>query len=109
MEENFTPEQQQMLDDAQEVMRDVLDRLKRSTKQYGMSYTLANVPDEIDEELLDLPGWLLMETVRLRQALRASLPQLRDQYLAKFLKHQKTAYLHFLQEKISEELAERTE
>lgn len=104
----FTPEQQQVLDDMREVMEDILARVTRSTKQYGMSYLLANTPGEVEEELLDMPGWMMMEAVRIRQVLRSRLPELRDQYLAKFLKNQKTEYLQYLQAQIADELAKRS-
>ena len=108
MSDEFTPEQQQVLNDMREVMEDIYARVARSTKTYGMSYLLANTPGEIDEELLDIPGWMMMEAVRMRQVLRGKLPELRDQYLAKFLKNQQTAYLQYLIEQIQGELDKRT-
>lgn len=103
----YTPEQQQVLDDMREVMEDIFARVAKSTKQYGMSYLLANTPGEIEEELLDMPGWMMMEAVRIRQVLRNRLPELRDQYLEKFLKNQKIEYLQYLQGQIDAELKKR--
>ena len=107
MSDEFTPEQQQVLDDMKEVMNDIYARVARSTKQYGMSYLLANTPHEVEEELLDMPGWMMMEAVRIRQVLRSRLPELRDQYLAKFLNNQKTEYLEYLYSQIDAELKKR--
>ena len=106
-EPEYTPEQQQVLDDMKEVMDDIYARVARSTKQYGMSYLLADTPHEVEEELLDMPGWMMMEAVRIRQVLRSRLPELRDQYLVKFLKNQKKEYLQYLQAQIVDELSKR--
>jgi hypothetical protein len=62
---------------------------------------------EVDEELLDIIGWPLLEVIRIRQLFSNKLGQLDGIYLDKFLSVQTLEYLLHLKEKIGDELVKR--
>lgn len=103
----LTPEQQTIVDTAKDLMEKVLDRITRSTVQYGSNYVLADIVNETEEEMLDIIGWPLLEVVRMRQLFSNNLKQFDEHYLNKFFNLQKSEYLLYLKEKINEELAKR--
>jgi hypothetical protein len=88
-------------------MEKVLVRIETSTRQYGTNYVLANIVKEVDEELLDIIGWPLLEVIRIRQLFSNKLGQLDGIYLDKFLSVQTLEYLLHLKEKIGDELVKR--
>ncbi len=103
----LSPEEQAVVNDAKDIMGKVIERIEKSTKQYGTNYVLANVMKETEEEMLDLVGWPLLEVIRMRQLFLKKLGQLDGKYLDKFLKAQTLEYLSHLKEKINAELTER--
>lgn len=107
MSDQLNSEEQAVVDTAEELMAKVLVRIKRSTKQYGVNYVLANVVQETEEEMLDIIGWPLLEVIRMRQLFLKKLKQLDGKYLDKFLEVQTSEYLTHLKEKIDIELGKR--
>jgi hypothetical protein len=105
--EQLTPEEQSVVNEAKDLMEKVLVRIETSTRQYGTNYVLANIVKEVDEELLDIIGWPLLEVIRIRQLFSNKLGQLDGIYLDKFLSVQTLEYLLHLKEKIGDELVKR--
>lgn len=99
--------EQEVVDEARDIMEKVLARIEQSTKQYGTNYVLANVMEETGDEVLDIVGWPLLEAIRIRQLFLKKLGQLDGQYLTKFLTAQTPEYLAHLREKIDAELVTR--
>ena len=102
-----TSAEQAVVNDARDLMRKVIARIERSTKQYGTNYVLADVMKETEEEWLDIIGWPLLAAVRARQLFLKKLGQLDGKYLDKFLEFQTPEYLAHLKEKIDAELVKR--
>lgn len=106
-EDTLNPTEQDVIDNARDLMEKVLARIETSTKQYGTNYVLANVMRETEDELLDIIGWPLLEVIRMRQLFLKKLGQLDGKYLDKFLAFQTFEYLSYLKEKIDAELVKR--
>ena len=102
-------EEQKVINDAKDILAQVLARIEKSTRQYGTNYVLANVMKETEEEMLDIIGWPLLEVIRMRQLYLNKLSQLDGKYLDKFLETQTFEYLTYLKEKIADELGKRSQ
>jgi len=89
------------------ITEDILKRVEASAKKYGAAYILADVQKELDQEVLDIVGWTLLEAIRIRLILSNRLAQLDKEYLKKFLKYHNTEYLEMLKNKIDKELVNR--
>lgn len=106
--EDLPVDQKNLLNDAEELMHDVLDRVKISSEKYRTAYTLADVQNEFDAEILDIVGWPLLEAVRIRQIMRDRLANMDGLYLKKFLEYNDSEYLNTLRAAIDSELSKRT-
>jgi len=106
--EDLPVDQKNLLNDAEELIQDVLLRIKNTSKKYRTAYALADVKDEFDAEILDIVGWPLLEAVRIRQIMRDRLAKLDGIYLKKFLAYHDEEYLNTLRAAIDNELLTRT-
>lgn len=101
------PDAQKVVQDAQEIMTNVLKRVESSAEKYCSAYVLADIAEELDAEVLDLVGWVLLEAIRIRQVTQKRLARLDGEYLIRFLKYHDTQYLKMLRDSINGELADR--
>jgi hypothetical protein len=86
----------------------VTDKLFKSSQKYGTSsYVLNDMTREIQEEIVDLVGWSLMESVRLMEALKGKIYHADEIYWENFLKRQDTSFLEVLKGRVSNELTVR--
>lgn len=106
---DLTPAEKGVIDEAKLLTEQVLERIEKSTRQYGTNYILANVMKETNEELLDIIGWPLLEVIRIKQLYLNKLGQLDGKYLDKFLGAQTIEYLKHLKLKIDAELQKRSQ
>lgn len=98
---------QNLMKEARTVMEDVLKRVETSSKKYGAAYVLADISEELNQEILDAVGWPLLEAVRIRLLLSHRLAKLDNKYLEMFLKYHDTDYLKMLRGKIDLEIIRR--
>jgi hypothetical protein len=98
----------ELMQEAETLTQDVLKRVERSAKKYGAAYSLADISSELNEEVLDLVGWTLLEALRIRLILSKKLASIDGEYLEKFLKYHDKDYLQMLKTKIEEELNNRS-
>ena len=97
----------EVLDEASNIAAEVMKRLESSVKKYGTAYTLADIENEFDAELLDIVGWPLLMAVRMRKLMSGRLAELNGEYLQKFLSFNDTEYLTMLRTEIDKELLSR--
>jgi hypothetical protein len=94
--------------DAEKFLGKVMFKLDASAVKYSdNAYTIADIPKEVDEELIDLVGWPLLEVLRLREVLSGKLVKIEEIYWNTFLKRQTTEFLIGVYKKIFDELVER--
>jgi len=105
--ENLSQNDKILLNDAEILQQEVLERLRHSVSKYGAAYTLADIEQELDSEILDIVGWPLLMAVRMRQILSKRLSLLNNEYLDKFLAYNDSEYLKLLRVKIDKELEKR--
>lgn len=92
---------------AEDIMKEVLKRIQNSYKKYGDQYLLADIEQELDEEIYDIVGWPLLLAVRLSQISKGVVREMNNEYLDKFITRAKTPYLQRLETKIKIELKKR--
>lgn len=93
--------------DAEELVAIVLNKLDVSSEKYKDAYVLNDVTREVDEEIVDLVGWPLLQALRMRQAMRGLIVSADNIYWEKFLKNQTPEFLRTLIDKVTEELIRR--
>jgi hypothetical protein len=95
-------------DQVSEMITLVTDKLFKSSQKYGTSsYVLNDMTREIQEEIVDLVGWSLMESIRLMEALQGKIYHADQIYWENFLQKQNTEFLKVLLDKVMEELEKR--
>ena len=95
---------------ARSFLEDVIKKLQTSAKKYDdNAYLLADIPKEINEELIDIIGWPLLEVLRIKEIMEGKVAKLEDIYWTNFLPRQTTPFLHGLLDKVSQELCNRKE
>ena len=92
---------------AEELVKRVLDKLDKSSTQYGGNYILNDISRETDEEIIDIVGWPLMEALRLQETLQKLIYSADTIYWEKFLKNQTTEFLRILFNRVEQELEHR--
>ena len=86
----------------------VTDKLFKSSQKYGASsYVLNDMTREIQEEIVDILGWSLMESIRLMEALKGKIYHADEIYWENFLQKQNTEFLKVLLDKVMGELEKR--
>lgn len=95
--------------EARKMMEDVLAKLAVSGEKYKDAYVLNDVTREIDEEIVDLIGWPLLQALRLREAFKEIQYSVDRIYWEKFLKNQNTDFLTRLHSEVTRELMKRIE
>jgi tetrahydromethanopterin S-methyltransferase subunit A len=93
---------------AEELVKKVLDKLDKSNGVYKDAYVLNDISREVEEELVDIVGWPLMEVLRIQEAMQKMIYNADNIYWEKFLKNQTTEFLQTLEEKVLGELLRRT-
>ncbi len=94
---------------AHTITEDVLKRVEESAKKYGAAYILADIKEELNQEVLDIVGWTLLEAMRIQLIVSNRLARLDKEYLKKFLKYHDVKYLKMLRDEIDKELVKRAE
>jgi len=97
-----------LMKEARGMMGEVLKRIEDSAKKYGAAYTLADISEELNQEVFDIVGWPLLEAIRIKLILSKRLAVLDEKYLEKFLTYHNIEYLKMLRDKIDEEIMNRT-
>ena len=92
---------------AEALVAKVLDKLDKSSIEYGSNYILNDISREVDEELIDIVGWPLMEVLRLQETMQKMIYKANDIYWEKFLKNQTDEFLQILEKKVVGELGRR--
>ncbi len=92
---------------AEELVKKVLDKLDKSNAVYKDAYVVNDIAREVDEELIDIVGWPLMEALRLREAMLGVIYSADNIYWEKFLKNQKTEFLYIILHRIAKEIGTR--
>jgi hypothetical protein len=93
---------------ARSFLEDVIKKLKASAKKYDdNAYQVADIPKEVNEELVDIVGWPLLEVLRIQEIMEGKLATLESIYWDNFMKRQTDEFLHGLHQKILEELKKR--
>jgi hypothetical protein len=90
-----------------EILKQSLERIGVSSKKYGDSYILADMPKEIQEEIYDVFGWFLMSTSRLLRAFKDKVISIDNIFWEQFLNYQSSKHLTFLKDRVEEELKKR--
>lgn len=94
--------------DAETFLQQVIDKLDVSAKKYNdNAYQVADIPKEIEEELIDIVGWPLLEVLRIREVMAGKLARIEDIYWENFFKRQTTEFLRGLHERVSSEIDKR--
>ena len=92
---------------AEALVAKVLDKLDKSSAIYKDAYVLNDISREVDEELVDIVGWPLMEVLRIQETMQKMIYNADNIYWEKFLKNQTTDFLEILFTKVEQELCER--
>jgi hypothetical protein len=92
---------------AEELIKKVLDKLDKSSAIYKDAYVLNDISREVDEELVDIVGWPLMEVLRIQETIQKIIYKADNIYWEKFLKNQTDEFLNVLQSKVVTELERR--
>ncbi|MCK9543667.1 MAG: hypothetical protein M0R03_16735 [Novosphingobium sp.] len=96
--------------DAEDFLKQVIKKLDNASvklKYDDSTYQIADIPKEVEEELLDLIGWPLLEVLRIREVLKNKLAKADEIYWDKFFPRQSTEFLIILYKKIFDELVKR--
>lgn len=94
--------------DAEDFLIKVIAKLDTSAKKYNdNAYQVADIPKEIEEELVDLVGWPLLEVLRVREVMRGQLAKIEDIYWDSFFKRQTEEFLRGLRDRVEDELEKR--
>jgi len=89
-------------------LKKVSDKIEASAKKYNdNAYMLADIPKEIEEELIDIVGWPLLEVLRIKEIMAGKIANLEDIYWQTFLPRQSKEFLCGLMNKCADELANR--
>jgi hypothetical protein len=93
---------------AREFLEDVIKKLQISAKKYNdNAYQVADIPKEVNEELVDIVGWPLLEVLRIKEIMSDKLASLESIYWDNFLKRQTPEFLEGMLAKLHQELQER--
>jgi len=94
--------------EAREFLEDVVQKLKTSAKKYNdNAYQVADIPKEVNEELVDIVGWPLLEVLRIKEIMSGKLANLESIYWDTFLKRQTKEFLAGMYKRINLEMLRR--
>jgi hypothetical protein len=94
---------------AEELLKKVLDKLDKSNGIYKDAYILNDCAREVEEEIVDIVGWPLMDALRLMETLQKMIYSVDRIYWEKFVKNQTTEFLETVMYKVIQELNKRSE
>lgn len=91
--------------EAREFLDDVIKKLQTSAKKYNdNAYQVADIPKEVNEELIDIVGWPLLEVLRIKEIMSGKLATLESIYWDNFLKRQTDEFLSGMVGKLGHEI-----
>ena len=92
---------------AEGILQKVVERLQEGQRLHGDEYFLSDVPNEFDDEVHDIIGWMMLHAIRLKMVSMGVVRELNDEYLGVFVKKTRTQYLELLRTFITKELQDR--
>jgi len=89
------------------LLGEVRSKLEKGSEKYKDAYLFNDAGREWNEELIDLVGWLVMQSVRIREQVEGLVKQRDLEYFEQFFKNQKTEFLMQMLNGSAEELKKR--